>query len=279
MTEAQNHPGDEHAQRGAVEGAPPATASLWCVGCGYDLAGLEEPGRCPECAVPLRQSLAWREEWCGSIGGAAPEYRAAVARGSLLAAWSLAAWAVLVVGGVLMRAAGALAYGGAAVWAWATLLLLAMGVWGVWIMTARDPSLPPGARLRSNQWAARAAAVGIVLLEGARLAMDARSVGGAIASSGVMWAVRAVMLFALLALWVVLVSELLNWTRWLAARLSSRGLLRRAKLAGWVIPLCLLPVIGFGSAGGLVGVLILAALLGGVRARLNRVEQHVRGAT
>ena len=79
--------------------------SFECVGCAYDLQGLEAMGACPECGTQIRRSIL---ETIDPTVHSMPEIQTpgAVAMGLRLFAWSMAvSFLCLIVGSILQHQA------------------------------------------------------------------------------------------------------------------------------------------------------------------------------
>lgn len=74
---------------------PPVLRDVACVGCGYNLRGLSTAGQCPECALPVANSLRGR-----LLRHANPRYVRRLATGAALLACS---WLIIVAIGIAPR--------------------------------------------------------------------------------------------------------------------------------------------------------------------------------
>lgn len=103
---------------------------LSCKRCGYNLRGLPEGGRCPECATPI--GLAIR----GSLlRFSDPRWIGRVAQGLRILVWSMPLWVVAAI------AAGTLSAWAHPVYAHViTLGVSVVGFVGAWLITLPDPS-------------------------------------------------------------------------------------------------------------------------------------------
>lgn len=113
-----------------VASAGVIATDLSCKRCGYNLRGLPETGRCPECAAPI--GLAIRGNL---LRFSDPDWVARVAHGLRILVWAMVLWVVAVV------AAAALAVLAHPVYAHLfTLAVSALAFYGTWLVTLPDPS-------------------------------------------------------------------------------------------------------------------------------------------
>ncbi len=101
-----------------------------CKKCGYNLRGLREDGRCPECGTPIGLSTTG-----DLLRFADPEWVEKVARGLKIILWMIL---VGLIAGILGVLAGATISEEAG-----TVLMFVVGLisfYGVWLMTEPDPS-------------------------------------------------------------------------------------------------------------------------------------------
>lgn len=149
--------------------------SLPCVGCGYDLVGLDESGPCPECGVPIGRSVSGDHLFASSKA-----HREKLAHGARLALWgawagwvSLGLLAIDVLVGTTLPASGVRSWPMvlAQVPLWlalsATMVLAGLG----WVkLTPEDPDQidsarrPWTGRLLLRGWAAYAVLAGLCIL-------------------------------------------------------------------------------------------------------------------
>lgn len=124
--------------------AEPVDAGTLCLGCRYDLGGLDKEARCPECALPVQETIGWR--WLGTEPAA---YRSRLASASTVV-WSASlamTLAILVLGVVslillidseLFRLAGS-----PVAWCILTLITAELAI-GWWFLTAPSPRTARG---------------------------------------------------------------------------------------------------------------------------------------
>lgn len=114
-------------QNGAI------TVDTTCRRCGYNLRGLREDGRCPECGTAI--GLSTRGDL---LRFADPDWVEKLARGVRFMLWGIA---VSIAVGVLGACLGGLAGGGSeAISEVFSLVGGLLGVYGAWLLTSPDPS-------------------------------------------------------------------------------------------------------------------------------------------
>jgi len=107
-------------------------ADVPCRHCGYNLRGLRQDSRCPECGVPV--SLAIHGDL---LSYADPGWVAGLARGTTYILWGVLITLLVAVLNVGLEHLAAIP---AAVTAGVALFAGLVGFYGAWLLTARDPS-------------------------------------------------------------------------------------------------------------------------------------------
>lgn len=119
-------PGDAHPHT-ATDAGGTIVVDCPCKRCHYNLRGLSEHGRCPECGTPIGLSL------CGDLlRYSDPDWLDKVARGLTIILWMILVWIIVSI------AAGLI--GGKTLVELAGLCVAAISFCGVWLMTEPDPS-------------------------------------------------------------------------------------------------------------------------------------------
>jgi len=236
-----------------VAGAP-IELDIPCVGCGYDLRGLQSDGRCPECGLSIERSL--HGDW---LGVADRDWIDTVRLGIALGMpYLLVYLAFLLVGGkdasiteAPMRASMLLA-----------LWLLAIGA--IWLMTSKEPYPAPAERVCSLRWLIRFFLVVCLLAQlGPDGSMEFHTGVGPVQleleQSGA--------LIALIAVWVVAMPFYL---RRIARRVPDHGLVNRLTRIGRLGALCMVipPILLLAASwvrpsSTLAPIIVLPALLVG----------------
>jgi hypothetical protein len=119
---------------------------IHCVTCGYDLAGLDDDGACPECATPVARSIRG-----DGLAFADPAYLRTLDRGLGMVRWSVALVLITWIGGLLALVAISMI----GLWnvpSWVEeaivggLLFAAMVLYAIgwWVATVADPRTPEG---------------------------------------------------------------------------------------------------------------------------------------
>lgn len=258
-------------------------ASLLCIRCGYCLRGLVPSGVCPECALPIADSLAHRR-----LGLSSPSYLATLRTGAMLA---IVAMAGLVISGFLRWPAPArfVAFGTQPAFVWLDVAAGALLIGGTWMLTIDDPGLHPKDQARPNKRAMRGAAIGLLVL----------AVASALASVNLLPALpraggspATVSIFAMilpviralveLAAWLTLATGLVNYSRWLAVRVPDPKLLGAAHTMAWLLPCAFIIAFAaspiFGSAMRLLPLSLMTMLIGTARGRMRSEQSRAHEA-
>ncbi len=202
---------------GPLDGQHDVTTDLACKHCGYNLRGLHKSGNCPECNTPIDVSLRG-----DLLRFADPVWVATVAKGLTIILWMLLVWLMASI------ASGVLSAFVSPVLAQAVLLVAQCGsVYGVWLMTERDPSgigEDPNVTARKIvRFAVIVGAVSQLLL----LIDEGLAFGGVLS---ILWA------FTLVACGIVsLVGEFAKFIFYaqLAMRIPEPALVKRANFLKW----------------------------------------------
>jgi len=208
-----------------------------CKKCGYNLRGLREDGRCPECGTPIGLSTTG-----DLLRFADPEWVEKVARGLKIILWMIL---VGVIAGFLAGVAGATIGEEAG-----TVLMFVVGLisfYGVWLMTEPDPS---GIGEDPNITARKVIRITLVvglLSSPLQLAVDALDLPYA----GVVLVVIAGLLVGLVGL-VGEFAKFIYYER-LARRIPEDSLAGRARFLKWAFTITLAVVVVVGGIAAIVG--------------------------
>lgn len=262
--------------------APQATSEgCLCLNCGYDLAGLSAEDRCPECGSPVERSLRG-----AMLIYSSPEYLKKLHTGLFLIQLGIILTVLLtVVGafvGIFAAAAGfgaAPGGGGAAAGTAVNAFTLASSLLGIgvafvslagwWLFTTPDPAL-------SQQETGKSARLWV---RGAVVARAAMSVVQLVAPFALAALPFVAILLGLVGaiVWAVQFFAAMLYLRWLAPRLPSGDVDRRAKRFMWLGPL--LYIVGsLIIIGPLIALILYYNLLDDVRKRLKRIRQDQEAA-
>ena len=208
-----------------------------CVGCGYNLRGLEVSGKCPECGLDISRSLHGDQLVFSSV-----EYLGALCRGIRLIFAALVARVLIIVIGIVVGlliginadsispGVESLAMGLAALADAAVAIVLIVG-W--WLFSTPDPSIT-------------SANTGDTARKFVRITVLISGVAGILNSTGETYQVTVasplVFLAAALAIivlvaWIVSFFASMVYIRWLAKRIPNERVDRAAKRLMWLGPL------------------------------------------
>jgi hypothetical protein len=209
-----------------------------CIRCSYDLHGLPLSGNCPECGVPVERSLR------GDLLQFADEnYRATLLRGVSLIMFGILAHVVLFILGMVAGFAGGAGVGFAL--SIISLAATATGLYGYFLYASPDPGQMSNNRgekprqiLRVAIGVSAIAAIGQIALGGLALFM-APTPGQVGAAEGVLM-LSAVAGLAGSVAWIVQFFAAMLYTKWLAPRIPSPRVLKRASLLMWLGPVLFL---------------------------------------
>lgn len=160
---------------------PPPMAGVTCLRCGYTLDGLSPDARCPECSMPVEESLRGRR-----LINAGPEYRRTLGLGFMLMFVGYAAKAICIFAATF----GPLALMSVNITTslfsqYASLLFELVVALGCWLITTPDPAGSNHAAIGNARRPARIAALcqGVAIA----LALFAGNFGlsGALAATGI----------------------------------------------------------------------------------------------
>lgn len=227
-----------------------ASISHRCIGCGYDLTGSPREGVCPECGIPVAQSLQ-----PDLIQYRLPAYVKRLNRGARLvrnavglmtgsvASLFIFQFAAMPIGFVSSTAATVFMLAISLLAFIASLASLVTYPIGWWLLTAPDPGRDADAAGQTSRRLVRltlvitasATAIAFASIGGVTVANAAYGVGlnsiGAVLTYGVM--------FAALIAAAVQFYACMVYLRWFAQRLPNVDVYRRAKWMMWLGPLCL----------------------------------------
>lgn len=226
-----------------VGGAPPppdlAHTDVPCVGCGYNLRGLEASGKCPECGLDISRSLHGDQlVYSGSA------YLASLCRGIRIIFAALIAQVALLALGI---AAGAVVFGlvggGSASPAIETLVmglaLLAdvavaiVLIFGWWLFSTPDPSIVSA---NTGNTARKFVRIAVIISGVTGLLSSLEDVCPVTTASSLAIISSAAEIVSIAA-WVVSFFASMIYIRWLAKRIPNEHVDRAAKRLMWLGPL------------------------------------------
>lgn len=209
-----------------------------CIRCSYDLHGLPMSGNCPECGVPVERSLR------GDLLQFADEsYRATLLRGVSLIMFGILAQVVLFI--LLMLATYIGGPGLGFIFSVLSLAATAAGLFGYYLYASPDPG-----QLGNNRGEKPRQILRVAIVVSAIAAIAQIGFGGLALfmspTPGQIGAAEGVMMLSSLAglagsiAWIVQFFAAMVYTKWLAPRIPSPRILKRASLLMWLGPVLLL---------------------------------------
>lgn len=209
-----------------------------CIRCSYDLHGLPLAGNCPECGVPVERSLR------GDLLQFADEtYRAILLRGVSLIMFGILAQVVLFI---LAMFAGMIGSPGLGfMFSVISLAATATSLYGYFLYASPDPGQMSNNRGEKPRQILRVAIVVSAVASIAQIALGGLALtmgptpGQVGAAQGVMM-LSAVAGLAGSVAWIVQFFAAMLYTKWLAPRIPSPRVLKRASLLIWLGPVLLL---------------------------------------
>lgn len=211
-----------------------------CVGCGYNLRGLEPGGVCPECGLDISRSLHGDQlvyssgEYLNSLcRGVKLIFGALIARVALTAMGIVAGivlaanlstiqsgWMNLVTGGLMLIDA-------------ATSLVLILG-W--WFFSTPDPSITSANRGDTVRKVVRIT----VIISGVANVANSGGTGQNLSPAPGMALLAGALALLVMAAWVTSFFASMVYIRWLAKRIPSERVDRDAKRLMWLGPLLMI---------------------------------------
>lgn len=217
-----------------MTGAPNVlTDTRPCIKCGYNLLGLEISGKCPECATPVERSLRG-----DLLAYSDATYLRALLRGvTLIMAGILLVILNFVLGITLMALIGP----GATILA-GIIGMLASGVsiYGYYLYSSPDPGQLGNNRGEQPRQIVRimlVVSVVAAITQFALMLIGNRGAGITMgAAAGIDWMQILASAIGGIA-WIIQFFAVMLYTRWLAPRIPSERIFKRAKLLMWLGPL------------------------------------------
>jgi len=273
MTDTRQ-PSETPPTEAAAPERSPATGEVAegrCFGCGYDLAGLDASGSCPECGFAVERSLQGV-----MLINSSPEYLRKLQRGLSFVLNGILVQVVLSVVAILVSFRAV--FGGAAAApfsTWQTVQSLVGAVvglvilYGWWQFSEPDPGFTgrdDGSK--SRMWLR--VSVGVVA---ATQVLGVLAVILGIALSEMLGLiVIGITGLAGMAAWLVMFFSSLLYVRWLAPRVPNRELDRKAKRNMWAIPLVYLLLFIVLMLGPLIALVMYWNMLDMLRKDLRRIR-------
>lgn len=245
-----------------------------CLSCGFNLVGLSVSGVCPECGQPVLRSLQGN-----LLRYSNPEYLAGLHRGVFLVQAAIIVQVLMAIGTLVIAFTGGAPLVNSLVQPFQGVSLLASicSVVGWWLLSSPDPAYSgsnDGTRARQvvriTVAVNAAAAVLPLVLGGANAGMVFR--GGANNAAAMLSQVVGI---ASLIAWVVWFFAAMRYLQWLAPRIPSEKILKRARLMMWLGPVLYTVGAPFCGLGPLVALILYYNLLEWVRLDLRAVREEI----
>ncbi len=199
-----------------------------CVGCGYNLLGASIAGVCPECGLPVAQSMG-----SGMLDDASPAYRARLVRGLGWIIHGVLALIVLTIGAAL--ASSFLNVRSDLLVEGVSLVPVCVIYAGYWLCSQPEPGYNGTDEPRATCAVLR---VGVAAMAACTLG---RAVGAPLrtlvpATGGMLKPMLALLALARGLAMLVTLFCTLQYTRWIAWRIPSPKWSRRAGTYRWLLP-------------------------------------------
>jgi hypothetical protein len=219
METPELHSQDLFDERGEI------SVDVACRRCSYDLRGLREDGRCPECGTPIGRSthgdlLQYSE----------PAWVAKLARGINLILWGIGITIIGAVAGVALS----VATGNQAIIFVVVFAASLIGLWGTWLLTEPDPS-----RIGEDTYGTARKIVRIALVVGV-LTQAVVILGESLQLPPVLMVIVGLVMVAGGLFGIVAEFARLYYLSKMAERIPNEQLERRASFLKWAMSITLL---------------------------------------
>jgi hypothetical protein len=290
-------PVDEAEARGHSQGVPievmfrqsrqPALPDLAvdnvpCVGCGYNLHGLDAAGVCPECGMDIHRSLRG-----DMLVYSAPDYLESLSRGARLIYILLiirVCMIVLGIGiGILMSITlasattptlpvGILILNG--ILAFCEIGIAGVMIVGWWWLSAPDPAIANQQKGDGLRQLVRYA----ILISGiSAIISNALNVGGPAGGAPPMVVLNGLVSFVAIIMWVVAFFASMLYIRWIARRIPEDTIVKDAGRLMWLGPLLFTVGLLCVGLGPLIAFILYIRLIRMLRNELATVrEEQIR---
>ncbi len=249
-----------------------------CVRCTYDLRGLALTSNCPECGLPVADSLRGI-----LLQYAASEYIRAIRTGFTLILTGIAISIVLMLAGMALGVvASVAAVGGGIPGVTRLQLLLEMLMGGVYLIIlvgyVRATSPDPGYTGAESPRAARRVVRAVVVIQGTLqvlyvlLSMRVNHGIGPLPMQPATYLFYAVSFLSFIA-WSVQFFAMMRYVRWLGARVPDSHIIRRCTTYSWLLPLLTTVGVLAVGLGPLIALIMYWNLLDRVRKHLQSIER------
>lgn len=242
-----------------------SSTDLGCIRCGYNLRGLSPEGACPECGAPIAQSLQG-----DLLEFSSPEYLSSLHRGVVVVL------AAIIAQILLMFAAIGAGVGGAGLGLQTLLQLAGTGVAlalvvGWWWFSAPDPAMLGRDKGDTPRRIVRITLIASLVATLLQTAAGISATSTVTPAGGTGMVIMAAGILALIAGVVGYFAQVL-YVRWLARRIPSQKIEKRASTLLWLGPVLYTFGLLLLGLGPLIALVLYWNMLEWVRKDLKRIR-------
>ncbi|MFG0285205.1 MAG: hypothetical protein ACF8R7_12345 [Phycisphaerales bacterium JB039] len=242
-----------------------------CLRCGYNLRGLRQDGVCPECGTAVARSLEG-----DLLVYSSPDYTASLHRGVALILAAIIAQILVMVASFAMAFTVGLGGAGGAGAAEALLQLLSLGasiamVAGWWLFSAPDPGMLSTDKGDTPRKIVR---ITVVIQAISVVVQSIMTVAPSMMTNPLGGGLMMLVGIASLAAMVVGYFAQMLYVKWLAPRLPSERVFKRARTLLWLGPVLYTVGLLLLGLGPLIALILYWNMLDWVRRDLKRIREE-----